>query len=75
MTSLKRKVSVSLDADLVDELVAGGEAVSAQINEAVRNELLKRRRQRLLGEMLDDFDATNGPVDEALVEKYIEMLA
>ncbi len=43
MTSLKRKLSVSLDPDLVEELEAGGEAISAQVNDAVRNELVKRR--------------------------------
>lgn len=75
MTSLKRKLSVSLDPDLVEELEAGGEAVSAQVNDAVRTELVKRRRQRLLKEMLDDFERTNGPVDEALVSKYTDLLA
>lgn len=75
MTSVKRKVSVSLDTDLVEELEAGGEAVSAQVNEAVRNELIRRRRQRLLGEMLDDFELTNGPADETLVSKYTDLLA
>lgn len=74
MTSLKRKISVSLDTELVEELEAGGEAVSAQVNDAVRNELVKRRRHRLLDEMLDDFEQTNGPVDETLVAKYTDLL-
>ncbi len=74
MTTTKRKLSVSLDEDLVAELEAGGEALSSQVNDAVRLELTRRRRHRLLGEMLDRFDATSGPVDEALVQKYIGLL-
>ena len=75
MTSTKRKVSVSLDEDLVAELEAGGEAVSAQVNDAVRIELERRRRQRLLGELLDDLSARHGPPDEKLVTKYLDALA
>jgi len=44
MTATKRKVSVSLDEDLVTELEAGGEALSSQVNEAGRSELKRRRR-------------------------------
>ena len=75
MTPPKRKVSVSLDEDLVAELEAGGEAVSAQINEAIRETLEFRRRQRLLGEYLDDLAARVGPPDEAIVAKYMALLA
>jgi antitoxin CcdA len=74
MTTTKRKVSVSLDEDLVAELEAGDEALSSQVNEAVRLELTRRRRHRLLGEMLDHLAATSGPVDEKLVERYIDLL-
>ncbi|MGH2719744.1 MAG: type II toxin-antitoxin system CcdA family antitoxin [Actinomycetota bacterium] len=71
----KRKVSVSLDEDLVAELEAGGEALSGQVNEAIRVEVENRRRSRLLAELLDQWDATYGPVEEALVEKYIDLLS
>lgn len=74
MTTTKRKVSVSLDEDLVAELEAGGEALSSQVNEAVRLELARRRRHRLLGGMLDELDAANGPVDDKLVQKYMDFL-
>jgi len=74
MTATKRKVSVSLDEDLVSELERGGEALSSQVNEAVRLELQRRRRHRLLGEMLDDIEAAQGPADEVLVAKYMELL-
>jgi antitoxin CcdA len=75
MTTTKRKVSVSLDEDLVTELEAGGEALSSQVNEAVRSELQRRRHHRLLGEMLDELDTENGPLDEQVVRKYMELLA
>lgn len=73
MARPKRKISLSLDEDLVEELEAGG-PVSAQVNEAVRGELERRRRHRLLGELLDRLDAEHGPVEEALVARYTELL-
>ena len=75
MTTTKRKVSVSLDEELVAELEAGGEALSSQVNDAVRNELARRRRQRLLGEMLEEYERIEGPPDEAMVVKYMDLLA
>lgn len=74
MTTPKRKVSVSLDEELVAELEAGDEALSAQVNEAVRNELARRRRWRMLGEMLEDLEQKHGPPDEKLVAKYMDLL-
>src|ERR1700759_751200 len=70
----KRKVSVSLDEDLVAELEAADEALSGQVNEAIRAEIERRRRNRLLTEMLDSLDAEYGPVDESLVAKYTALL-
>ena len=74
MTTTKRKVSVSLDEDLVAELEAGDEALSTQVNDAIRIELGRRRRQRQLGEFLDGLDVEHGPPDEALVRKYMDLL-
>jgi hypothetical protein len=34
----------------------------------------RRRRNRLLVELLDRLDAQHGPVNESLVEKYVEIL-
>jgi hypothetical protein len=70
----KRKVSVSLDEDLVAELEAADEALSGQVNEAIRAEVERRRRNRLLVGMLDSLDAEYGPVDEELIAKYTELL-
>jgi post-segregation antitoxin (ccd killing protein) len=74
MTQPKRKVSISLDEDLVEELEREEQGLSAQINMAVRIELEHHRRQRLLVELLDQLDAEHGPVDESLIEKYIGLL-
>lgn len=74
MTVAKRKVSVSLDEDLVEELEREDLALSAQVNLALRTELERRRRNRLLSELLDQLDAQHGPVDESLVQKYVELL-
>ncbi len=74
MTATKRKVSVSLDEDLVAELEAGGEALSSQVNEAIRAELTRRRRHRLLSDMLDQIESEHGPVEERLVRKYMDLL-
>jgi post-segregation antitoxin (ccd killing protein) len=74
MTLAKRKVSISLDEDLVEELEREGQALSTQVNTAVRAELEHRRRQRFLVELLDQLDAEHGPVEESLVEKYAELL-
>jgi metal-responsive CopG/Arc/MetJ family transcriptional regulator len=74
MTTAKRKISVSLDADLVSELEAAGEALSGQVNEAVRAALERRRRQRLLMALLGELDRRHGPVPEKLVAKYEGLL-
>ena len=74
MTTTKRKVSISLDEDLVEELEREDQGLSTQVNVAVRAELERRRRHRLLAELLDQLDAEHGPVDESLVEKYAGLL-
>jgi antitoxin CcdA len=74
MTLPKRKVSVSLDEDLVAELEREEQGLSAQVNAAVRAELERRRRHRLLVELLDQLDAEHGPVYEARIEKYVGLL-
>ena len=74
MPLTKRKVSVSLDEDLVEELEREEEGLSAQVNMAIRAELERRRRNRLLTELLAELDAKYGPVDDCLVEKYVGLL-
>jgi len=74
MPIAKRKVSISLDEDLVEELEREDQGLSAQVNTALRAELERRRRQRLLVELLDRLDAEHGPVDESLIERYAALL-
>jgi antitoxin CcdA len=70
----KRKVSLSLDDDLIEAL--GDEsALSAQVNEAVRNEVERRRRHQALGRLLDRLDELDGPLDTAKDEAEIARFA
>jgi hypothetical protein len=70
----KRKISLSLDADLVDEFeqdATGG--LSAQVNDALRAEVDRRRRQRALRALLDRLAAEDGPLgpdDEAEIARF-----
>jgi hypothetical protein len=80
MTNIaKRKVSVTLDADLVEALEAGGgESLSAEVNSALRAEFARRRRQQALGELLDHLAEERGrldtPEDEAEIARYMRLL-
>lgn len=74
MTAAKRKISVSLDADIVAELETADEALSKQVNDAIRETLERRRRQRLLRELLAELDARHGPVAAELIAKYEALL-
>lgn len=76
--ALKRKVSLTLDADLVEELEQDpDDALSVQVNEALRSEVERRRRQRALRELLDQLELEDGPLteaDEAEIERYRQAL-
>ncbi len=75
----KRKVSITLDADLVEALAAqGGESLSAEVNSALRAELARRRRQQALTQLLDHLAEERGsldtPEDEAEIARYMRLL-
>ena len=80
MTSTaKRKVSVTLDADLVAAVEADDStSLSAEVNAALRAAVEKRMRNKALGEYLDRLDAERGPLntpeDEAEIRRYMIML-
>lgn len=74
MTAAKKKISVSLDAELVRELEQGDEALSKQVNDAVSAALTARRRQRLLTELLADLEARDGPLPAELLDRYETLL-
>ena len=73
----KRKISVTLDADLVAE-VDDGENLSARVNAALRADLESRRRQRALGDLLDRLADERGPLDsaedEAEIARFMRLL-
>ena len=63
----KRKITVTVDADLVAELRAGEEAMSAVVNQALAAHFERRARQAALGELLAEWESRLGPIDEAAV--------
>jgi hypothetical protein len=71
----KRKLSISLDEDLVRSLEGFDESVSTQINAAVREDLAIRARRRQLVVMLAQLDEAHGPVDEDGIRRFEELLA
>jgi uncharacterized protein (DUF4415 family) len=75
----KRKVSVTIDADLVAAIEADDSTtLSAEVNAALRAAVEKRMRNKALGEFLDRLDAERGPLntpeDEAEIRRYMIML-
>ena len=80
MTSpAKRKVSVTLDADLVAAMEAeGATTLSAEVNSALRSEFARRRRQQALADLLDHLADERGrldtPEDEAEIARYMRLL-
>jgi antitoxin CcdA len=75
----KRKLSVTLDADLVAAIEAEeGETMSARVNAALRADFENRRRQRALAELLAELDAEDGPLDteadQAAIARYMRLL-
>ncbi len=78
-TPAKRKVSVTLDADLVAQVEAdGGTTLSAELNSALRAEFSRRRRQQALADLLDLLADERGrldtPEDEAEIARYMRLL-
>jgi antitoxin CcdA len=80
MTSpAKRKVSITLDADLVEALEAvGGTTLSAEVNSALRAEFARRQRHQALSDLLDHLAEDRGrldtPEDEAEIARYMRLL-
>jgi hypothetical protein len=75
----KRKVSVTLDADLVAAMEADGSTtLSAELNSALRAEFIRRKRQQALADLLDRLADERGrldtPEDEAEIARYMRLL-
>lgn len=68
----KIKLSVTLDGDLVHDLRrrVGTRGVSALLNTALRNELIRLRQEEALDQWLEDLEAEQGPISPKLIEKW-----
>jgi antitoxin component of MazEF toxin-antitoxin module len=78
-TPAKRKISVTIDADLVAALEADSDTtLSAEVNSALRAEFIRRRRQQALADLLDHMADERGqldtPEDEAEIARYMRLL-
>lgn len=75
----KRKISLSLDSDLVDELEHDtDEGLSSQVNVVLRAEVERRRRQRALRTLLDRLAREDGALtadDEAEIRRFERALS
>lgn len=60
----KEKVTLTLDADVMDELrgLVGRRSVSSSVSEAVAEHVRRLRHLRALGEWLEEMDVEFGPV-------------
>ena len=78
MTTTKRKVSLSLDEELVAALESDVEGLSSQVNEAVRAEIDRRRQRQALATLLARLDEQDGPLatanDEAEIARFMRLL-
>jgi hypothetical protein len=75
----KRKVSITLDADLVAALEADGSTtLSAEVNSALRAEFTRRKRQQALADLLDHLADERGELgtaeDQAEIARYMRLL-
>ena len=78
-SSAKRKVSITLDADLVAAMEADASTtLSAEVNSALRAEFTRRKRQQALADLLDRLADERGsldtPEDEAEIARYMRLL-
>jgi hypothetical protein len=78
MTTTKRKLSLTLDEDLLVFLERNAETLSAQVNDALRNEVARQRQRKALGVLLERLDREDGPLDtpedEAEIARYMRLL-
>ena len=74
----KQKVSLSLDADVVEALETLG-PLSPQVNATLRAQLEQVRRAAALDALVAELVARHGPLDDdadrAAIERYVELLS
>jgi hypothetical protein len=75
----KRKVSLSLDEDLVEALEREEPgSLSPQVNQTLRSDFERKQQQRRLGQFLDQLNEQDGPLetpqDQAEVQRFADLL-
>ena len=71
----KRKVSLSLDEDLVEAFEAlGPGGLSPEINNTLRQEYERRQQRQRLRELLDELSEQDGPLNTLEDQKEIVRL-
>lgn len=74
----KQKVSLSLDADVVEVLEARG-PLSPQVNATLRAELQRTRQADALDALVETLTERYGPLDteedQAAIARYVELLS
>jgi len=71
--STKVKRTVSIDPDVIDQLV-GTANLSALVNELLHEEAARRERRAALAGLLGELENAVGPADETLVAHYAAQL-
>jgi hypothetical protein len=78
MTATKRKLSLTLDEELLAFLEKNPDALSAQVNDALRTEVARQQQHLALGQLLKHLDGTDGPLnsaaDEEAITRYMRLL-
>lgn len=67
----KRKITVTVDEELIDSVRGDERSLSAVVNAALGAEVARRERRAALTAMLDELDTRFGPVpDDVLAEAH-----
>lgn len=75
MAVTKKKITVTIDQQLVDEMELHDEPISVQVNAAIETAMQGRRRRRNLLRFLDELDAEFGASDPADLAEFRELFS
>ena len=64
----KRKITVTVDEELVNAVQGGSESLSSVVNTALAGEVDRRARAATLRRLLASWDDAHGPVDDAAAD-------